>query len=62
MSNEEVPKTMRAVVLEKWKAIPVVKNIPVPEPKQGEVLVKVMACPINPMVINNNNNLSLIFK
>lgn len=41
-------KTMKAVVLEGPGAKPVVKEIPIPEPKSGQVLIKVDSAPINP--------------
>jgi Zn-dependent alcohol dehydrogenase len=39
-----IPKTCRAVVLEKAGAPWVIKEVPVEEPKHGEVLIKVDAC------------------
>lgn len=39
---------MRAVVLEAAGSKPVVKEIPIPTPKSGEVLIKVDSAPINP--------------
>lgn len=44
----KVPETMRAVVIDEWRGKPYVKQIPVPKPKSGEVLIKVMASPIHP--------------
>lgn len=50
--SKKVPTTMRAVVIDEWKTPPYVKQIPVPKPKKGEVLIKVMAAPIHPAVLN----------
>ena len=43
----EKAKTMRAIVLEGPMKISV-QEIPIPKPQDGEVLIKVMAAPINP--------------
>lgn len=39
---------MRAVIMEQYKHPKYVKDFPIPEPKENEVLVKVEAAPINP--------------
>ncbi len=46
--DKTIPQTMLAVVLSKDGATPAVKQIPVPTPGAGEVLVKMYASPINP--------------
>lgn len=50
---------MRAVFIDEWKATPYVKIIPVPKPKKGEVLIKVMAAPIHPAVLSYKNQIIL---
>jgi NADPH2:quinone reductase len=42
------PKTMKAAIFEKSSGDLIVKEIEVPQPGQGEVLVKISAAPINP--------------
>jgi len=44
----DIPSTMKAVVLTKNGAQPEVATIPVPQPGKGEVLVKMAFSPINP--------------
>lgn len=44
----DIPSTMKAVVLTKNGAQPEVATIPVPKPGKGEVLVKMAFSPINP--------------
>lgn len=39
-----IPKTCRAVVIEKPGAPWAIKEVPVNEPKHGEILIKVHAC------------------
>jgi NADPH:quinone reductase-like Zn-dependent oxidoreductase len=46
--NINIPKTQKAVVLTESGAKPVIAEIPVPQPGQGEVLVKMHASPVNP--------------
>ena len=36
----EVPKTMKAVIIESYKTQPIVKEIPVPIPEKNELLIK----------------------
>ena len=49
MSNNKVyPETMQAVFLEKPGGPLVVKEVKIPEPGPGEVLIKMSAAPINP--------------
>lgn len=43
-----IPKTMKAVFLNAYKEPLVVKEVPVPIPSSGQVLVKMEASPINP--------------
>lgn len=43
---EEAPQ-MKALILEGPEKISV-KNVPIPKPADGQVLIKVMAAPINP--------------
>ena len=40
----QIPNTMKAVVIEKSGDPLVIKEIPVPQPSPGEVLIKVQAC------------------
>ena len=50
MSTHSIPKTMKGVVVEKTGGIDVLDyrdNLPVPEPKEGQVLVKNELCGIN---------------
>jgi NADPH:quinone reductase-like Zn-dependent oxidoreductase len=47
-----IPEKMKAVQIEKETGKLVVREIPVPKPGKGEVLVKVAAAPINPSDIN----------
>ena len=42
--SQNIPKTRRAVVIEKKDAPWTIKELPVEEPKSGEVLIKVHAC------------------
>ena len=44
----DLPKTMRALVLREESDRPVLTEMPLPEPRRGEVLVRVAAAPINP--------------
>lgn len=46
--SSEIPKTMKAVFLEQHGKPTIVKEIPVPEIKDNELLIKVEAAPINP--------------
>lgn len=46
--NKSIPDTMQAVFLEKEGGLLVVREVPVPVPGNGEVLVKIHAAPINP--------------
>lgn len=43
-----IPKTMKAVLLNAYKDPLIVKEVPVPVPSSGQVLVKMEASPINP--------------
>ena len=45
---EEIPTTMRAVVLSAYDGKVTVEDRPVPTPQAGQVLVKIAAAPINP--------------
>jgi propanol-preferring alcohol dehydrogenase len=40
----EIPKTMRAMVLEKPGTSLIEKEVPVPQPGSGQILIKVWAC------------------
>jgi len=40
----QIPNTMKAVVIEKSGDPLAIKEIPVPQPSPGEVLIKVQAC------------------
>ncbi|KAF2014770.1 alcohol dehydrogenase [Aaosphaeria arxii CBS 175.79] len=44
MSSPSIPKSCRAVVIEKANAPWAIKEVPMREPKEGEVLIKVSAC------------------
>lgn len=59
MSKFTIPQTMRGAVVEAEGQKIIFKNdLPVPKPNRGEVLIKVMASPINPSdlaVISGNN-------
>jgi len=46
--NKSLPDSMKAVFLEKQDGRFIVKDIPVPQPSDGEVLVKILAAPVNP--------------
>jgi D-arabinose 1-dehydrogenase-like Zn-dependent alcohol dehydrogenase len=39
-----IPKTMKAAVAESAGKSLVIKDVPVPEPEKGEILIKVHAC------------------
>ena len=45
---DSIPATMKAVVVESAGSPPVVKDVPVPTPKEGQVLIRVDSTPINP--------------
>src|SRR6266481_6695801 len=49
-STEALPKTMKAVVAHEYGGAEVLKleEVPVPEPKENEVLVRVIASGVNP--------------
>jgi len=47
-NNKSIPATMQAVFLEKEGGLLVVREVPVPVPGNGEVLIKINAAPINP--------------
>jgi NADPH2:quinone reductase len=44
-----LPKTMKALVLDEFGGTPVLKDVPVPKPKYNEVLIKIVYAPLNPM-------------
>ncbi len=46
--NQDIPKMMKAVVLEKESGRLITQNVPVPSPGAGEVLIKIAAAPVNP--------------
>jgi NADPH2:quinone reductase len=46
--NQIIPNSMQAVLLEEFGKPPTVRQIPVPKPGPGEVLVRMAASPINP--------------
>ncbi len=39
---------MQSVIIDEWKAPPTVKEVPIPKPKPGQVLIKVFAAAMNP--------------
>ena len=39
---------MKSIILEEFGKKPIFKEVPIPEPKEGEFLVKVEASTINP--------------
>ncbi len=43
-----IPKTMKAVFLEKQGGPFITREVPVPQPSKGEVLIKILAAPVNP--------------
>ncbi len=49
----EATKTMKAIVLEEYGKPAVVKEVPIPVPKSGQVLIRVEAAPINPSDTSN---------
>lgn len=46
--NTSIPKSMLAVLIEENGGPPIVREVPVPRPGPGEVLVRMAAAPINP--------------
>lgn len=46
--STDIPKTMKAVYLEEHGKPTIVKEIPVPELLENEILVKVEVSPVNP--------------
>jgi NADPH2:quinone reductase len=51
-----IPETMKAVHLEKAGGPLVVRTVQVPEPKKGEVLVRMSASPVNPSDLHRINS------
>jgi len=47
-NNKSIPATMQAVFLENAGGLLVVREVPVPVPGNGEVLIKIKAAPVNP--------------
>ncbi len=47
-----LPNTMNALVLQEFDADPQVRELPVPEPGKGELLIKIDSSPINPSDIS----------
>lgn len=50
MSTHSIPKTMKGVLVEKTGGVEVLQyltNLPVPEPKEGQLLIKNEVCGIN---------------
>lgn len=54
----KIPERMMAVYLEKQGGFLNVRSVPVPHPKQGEVLVKMAAAPVNPSDLARIKNIS----
>jgi NADPH2:quinone reductase len=54
----KIPEKMLAVFLEKQGGSLGIRTVPVPHPKQGEVLVKIAAAPVNPSDLARNKNIS----
>lgn len=46
--NNNLPEKMRALVLTKFDANPQVRQVEVPRPRKGEVLIKIDSSPVNP--------------
>jgi NADPH:quinone reductase len=46
--GENIPEIMKAVFLEKPGGPFIIREVPVPRPSQGEVLIKILAAPVNP--------------
>ena len=42
---------MKVIQIDKWKGKPFVTIVEIPQPKHGEVLIKVGVAPINPLGI-----------
>ena len=50
MSTQSIPKTMKGVLVEKTGGVEVLEyrtDLPVPEPKDGQLLIKNEVCGIN---------------
>ena len=47
MAEPAIPTTMKAAVIEELGKV-VIKEVPVPVPEDGQILVKIEATPINP--------------
>jgi NADPH2:quinone reductase len=54
----KIPEMMLAVCLEEQGGLLGIRTVPVPHPKQGEVLVKMAAAPINPSDLARIKNIS----
>ncbi|MEO0895051.1 MAG: zinc-binding dehydrogenase [Bacteroidota bacterium] len=50
--NAPLPKTMRAIQQDEADGKLFLREVPVPQPKEGEVLVKIHCAPINPTDLN----------
>lgn len=46
--NHTIPSTMHAIQLDKPNGILTLREIPMPHPKAGQVLIRMAAAPINP--------------
>lgn len=46
-NSKAAPKMMKALVLAEDGSV-AVQDVPIPKPRDGEVLVKILAAPINP--------------
>jgi NADPH:quinone reductase len=54
-----IPDIMRAVCIEKQDGPLGLKTVPVPRPKQGEVLIKMAASPVNPSDLSRIKNIAI---
>jgi len=57
-TNQSIPSTMRAVQLDKPNGSLSLREIPVPRPQAGQVLIRMAAAPINPSDLGSLSGLS----
>ncbi len=62
MQNKEIPSEMRAVGLDEVSGQLMVKRVSVPVPARGEVLVKMIAAPVNPSDLARVKNLPVTLR
>lgn len=56
--NPSIPSTMQAVQLDKPNGTLTLREIPVPRPQAGQVLIRMAAAPINPSDLGSLSGLS----